>query len=125
MIEFPVAISSHSKCFICKNILKSTKLHSVSHNTVKRAFNDFKIILKPISRCCGRHIDHNKNLKEEEYSNMRTKIKSLKKRDMIIFKKTLAAYLTNSVTSTSQTISFAFKLLAGIKNNLKFFTFYQ
>lgn len=89
MIEFPVAISSHSKCFICKNILKSTKLHSVSHNTVKRAFKDFKIILKPNSRCCGRHIDHNKNLKEEEYRNIRTNIKSIKKRDLIIFKKAL------------------------------------
>ena len=70
------AFSSHKRCFICysasftsdSHIRKnSVKLRSVKKASLKHAYNEYQMIIKQHSRCCGRHQDNNGLIIPEEF----------------------------------------------------------
>lgn len=68
-----ILILSHKYCFICQRPAKYTKLHEVSEATIAQAYLKHNLIIKSKSRCCGKHLDSDSNIKEDQYSFIPTK----------------------------------------------------
>ena len=71
MIE--TARSYHEQCFICgSRCSRANKLYQVEPESVSYAYSKFKIMIKFHARCCGRHLDENHLIKEQDFNGMPT-----------------------------------------------------
>ncbi len=60
-----ISYSSHKKCFICKRT--QGPLRIVSTRSRIFAFNNLKIVIKKDTRSCRKHLDCDRNIKEDHY----------------------------------------------------------
>jgi len=68
MSSLNMSNSSHHRCFICN--IQNVRLHQITDASIIYAFVHFNIFIKQGTRCCGRHLDNNMNLRKDEYNNI-------------------------------------------------------
>ncbi len=66
------AISHRGSCFICSS---KGKLRTVKKESIVKAYNDFKIVIKHKSLHCSRHVDEKGIIKKDEYHHIRYSLK--------------------------------------------------
>ena len=63
-VYLDTARSFHSQCFICGG--KNEKLYVAPKKSIAVAYFKYKILIKHHARCCGRHLNEKKEIREED-----------------------------------------------------------
>lgn len=84
MSYLKTAICHRGSCFICSS---KGKLRTVNKESIVRAYNDFKIVIKPKSLHCSRHVDEKGVIRQDQFHHIRYSMKfcELKKPKTDIF----------------------------------------
>lgn len=66
------AISTHSKCLVCRR--RIVPLHRVKLDSILYAYSTHQIIIKHHARCCGRHLNDERLIINEHFHLIRTRL---------------------------------------------------
>ena len=66
-----IAPGSHKRCFVCGD--KRKKLIEIHRQTIIYALRVHKMVIRTKSRCCGHHLDKNRDLYKDQYHFIKTK----------------------------------------------------